>query len=209
MQSVNYPNRNAKTNSHEFVMLDVLFTNLDQSQLQSSAWPSTWPDVWFGHRCQLTQQVCTWPGRMPAWHQADTPCWSAPTQPDRGMSSTVTQWGLKERNKKGKETLMLTRLATFSGESSGRKNSAVRSMADCATGTAAGLESEIWAGSSLSSSSSFRAGSACKCKNMKEYSCLHSSCACPTISFGSWCWMWCKLTLMDKPHWFSHSLWLF
>lgn len=58
--------------------------------------------------------------------------------------------------------LLLTRLATFSGLSSGCRNSAVRSMADCAPGTVVGLGTARGAGSSLSSSSSIKAGSAIK-----------------------------------------------
>lgn len=58
--------------------------------------------------------------------------------------------------------LLLTRLATFSGLSSGCKNSAVRSIADWAPGTVAGLGAASGAGSSLSSSSSIKAGSAIK-----------------------------------------------
>lgn len=61
-----------------------------------------------------------------------------------------------------KRQLLLTRLATFSGFSRGCRNSAVRSIADWATGTAVGLVTARGAGSSLSSSSSIKAGSAFK-----------------------------------------------
>lgn len=74
----------------------------------------------------------------------------------------------KDRENKKRGRLLLTRLATFSAFSNGCRNSAVRSMADCATGTVAGLGTARGVGSSLSSSSSIRVGSEHKGSRTKK-----------------------------------------
>lgn len=82
-QSVHEDKWEKKKKKANYSEASLCGSDLDRFQLQSSVWPSAWPDVWFGHQFLLTQQVCRWPGRRLAWRQADTPCWSAPGQPDR------------------------------------------------------------------------------------------------------------------------------